>query len=869
MSKLKKRNSKKRKVVRKNRQADLAKIIDNLPSMIGYWDKNLINLHANSAYSNFFGKTPKQILGKHIKELLGPTIYAANLPYIEAVLKGEAQTFERNIPSPVHNGYKHTLAKYIPDIVKGKVRGFFVNVTDITEIHDRESKTNLVFETMNEGMVVHNNHGQVIQYNQSALKILGLTADQLLGKTSMDPLWKATRADGTPLRGEEHPSSIALKTGKKVVGTLMGVHIQDRPIRWVQVNATPYLNKDSERQVLVTFADLTETVQNKNQIDDIFSASLDLICIANTDGYFKRVNPSFKNILGYTEKELLSEKFLNFIHPDDVEATMKVVENLAKGVLLLNFENRYRCKSGEYRLISWHCQPNTQTGDLFAIGRDITETRKTEEGFKQVLTALNETAIVAYTDAAGTITEVNDNFCKISGYSKEELIGKNHRILNSKTHKNEFFAKMWKTISSGQSWTGDIQNRRKNGELYWVRTVITPLIGSDKKVSRYVAIRFDITAEKEAEHKGAEVSRLLDVVLQNVPSMIFVKDYTKGLRFSLFNKAGEELLGLKQSELVGKSDYDLFPKEQADFFTQKDKAVFESHSILKIAQEEISTPKGKRILSTQKVPIYEENGSPHLLIGISNDITEEIKAKEAFDLERTKSLRSAKLASLGEMSAGIAHEINNPVTIILGTVRLLPKFANDPDKLKAKVETIEKASNRIAKIVSGLKKFSRSSDKNEHKLHSLGAILNESLILTESKAKKYFTPIAVDCRTDKQVLCDEVEMEQIFVNMINNSVDAVKNLPEKWIRVSIFEERGAVVLQIRDSGSGVPESVQKKLFQPFFTTKPVGEGTGLGLSIVKGILDEHKATIELLSHERHTCFEIRFPIVAEEFKNAA
>ena len=116
-------------------------------------------------------------------------------------------------------------------------------------------------------------------------------------------------------------------------------------------------------------------------------------------------------------------------------------------------------------------------------------------------------------------------------------------------------------------------------------------------------------------------------------------------------------------------------------------------------------------------------------------------------------------------------------------------------------------------------------------------------------------------------MCDEIEIEQVLVNLINNGIDAVKNLPEKWVRVTIFEDPTQVILQISDSGSGIPEKIRHRLFDPFFTTKGVGEGTGLGLSIAKGILDEHHATISVLAEAPHTCFEIRFPL-AGRTKNA-
>jgi C4-dicarboxylate-specific signal transduction histidine kinase len=287
------------------------------------------------------------------------------------------------------------------------------------------------------------------------------------------------------------------------------------------------------------------------------------------------------------------------------------------------------------------------------------------------------------------------------------------------------------------------------------------------------------------------------------------------------------------------------------------------------------TAKNRRIwVRVQGFPVMLD-GKVVKLQGTFQDISERKRseellkgAKDDLERERVKALHSAKLASLGEMSAGIAHEINNPLTIIYGLVRILPKFVNNPKQLAARIEKMQAASERIAKIVSSLRKFSRTSEKPEYKHHSLADIVKEAIVLTDAKARQHSTKIEVDCRSEGHVLCDEIEMEQVLVNLINNAVDAVKALSEKWVRIQLQEVGGRVILRIRDSGPRISPKIQQKLFQPFFTTKPVGEGTGLGLSIVKGILDDHHATIELVADERQTCFEICFPN-AEVKKDAA
>lgn len=240
---------------------------------------------------------------------------------------------------------------------------------------------------------------------------------------------------------------------------------------------------------------------------------------------------------------------------------------------------------------------------------------------------------------------------------------------------------------------------------------------------------------------------------------------------------------------------------------------------------------------------------------------EKIVEERTFQLKEAQAslIQGTKMAALGEMSAGIAHEINNPLAIIAGAIAVIPKVINDSEKLNSKISSIDRATQRITKIVLGLKKFSRVSESKERHLHSLKAIILEAIVLTEAKSKQQATPVSVDLRTDGIISCDEIEIEQILINLINNGIDAIESLEDRWLKISLFEEGHTIILQIRDSGKGIPPEVKAKLFQPFFTTKPVGKGTGLGLSIVRGIVADHQATIDILSQDPNTCFEVRFP----------
>jgi PAS domain S-box-containing protein len=259
-----------------------------------------------------------------------------------------------------------------------------------------------------------------------------------------------------------------------------------------------------------------------------------------------------------------------------------------------------------------------------------------------------------------------------------------------------------------------------------------------------------------------------------------------------------------------------------------------------------------------KITKTDTEGRALRFMGTHSDLTEEIRSQREIELQKNKLYHQSKLASLGEMSAGIAHEVNNPLAIIAGSAELLEKFKEKPDKFNAKVESIIKSCSRISKILNGLKKFSRSAEISSFAYHNLGQIIDEALILTDIKSTRSSVPIQKDWEAELDIFCDDLGIEQVLINLINNGIDAVKHKNERWIKITAHKDQQAIILRVIDSGATISQELEDKIFDPFFTTKKVGEGTGLGLSITKGILDEHQATIVLNRNFPNTCFEIKF-----------
>jgi C4-dicarboxylate-specific signal transduction histidine kinase len=242
-------------------------------------------------------------------------------------------------------------------------------------------------------------------------------------------------------------------------------------------------------------------------------------------------------------------------------------------------------------------------------------------------------------------------------------------------------------------------------------------------------------------------------------------------------------------------------------------------------------------------------------------------------------MTSAKMAALGEMSAGMAHEINNPLTILLGHAHAIrAKLEKSPEHLFAvdsSIKSIENTVRRISKIIKGLRTFARDAANDPFRPAAVYRIVEDTLSLCHNRAHNLGIEVKIENEiSDLEIDCREVQISQVLLNLLNNAIDAISNQEDKWIRVKISQiEENYLQIQVEDSGHGIPKEIRDKMMQPFFTTKEVGKGTGLGLSIVKGIIESHSGQFKYNESSANTCFQIVLPIYQlsneEIIKNAA
>jgi len=244
------------------------------------------------------------------------------------------------------------------------------------------------------------------------------------------------------------------------------------------------------------------------------------------------------------------------------------------------------------------------------------------------------------------------------------------------------------------------------------------------------------------------------------------------------------------------------------------------------------------------------------------------KLIDSFELEIKDNLDlltfSSKMATIGELSGSVAHEINSPLMAITAYFtsikRQISKDLINKELVLEKIEKGQETVSKINKIITGIRSFSTMSSTQPFKPVNLSKVINDAIDLSIYKAKKNRVMIINNCPEDKYLIhCHDVQIIQVFVNLLNNSIDATAKLNDKWIKIEVFELVNFIKISFIDSGLGLTKNVEEKILKTFFTTKEYGKGTGLGLSISKRIIEQHKGTLTYSGANINTTFDVLLP----------
>ena len=583
---------------------------------------------------------------------------------------------------------------------------------------------------------------------------------------------------------------------------------------------------------------------SERQFRAVFDAALDAMIVLDDARRYVALNAAAADLIGLPEDELLEHRFGDFAAPgtDTERAWQALISGHMRTV-----EWRLLRADGSLRDVEWSITANVLPGRHLALLRDVTERKGADAERRVRSTALTAAASgILVTDAQGRIEWVNPEFTRMTGYTLDEIRGETPRVLKSEQYDAEFYARLWTTIEAGRVWRGEMVNRRKDGTLYSEEQSITPVRengGPASRITHFVAVKQDISERKRAEATLQRSEEYYRSLIEHALDLIIVLDADGTIRYA--SPSVERMLGEQPEDLVGTNALirlhpDDRPRIRTLFFTGQRTPGFTASAEYRFRHRDGSW----RMFEGVGCNLLDHPSVAGIIVN-ARDVTDRKRDEATQEQLRVHLRHSEKLAAMGALLAGVAHELNNPLAVVTGHTALLLARPGDP-AVSARAEKIGRAAERCGRIVKNFLALARQYPPERTSV-SLNQIVEDALEVLAYPLRVDNVDVVTELSADLPALAaDEHQLQQVLVNLVTNAHQAMREVGgvrRLTVRTGVNGSAGPTWLEVADTGPGIPAEVEARLFEPFFTTKPIGQGTGLGLSICRGIVESHGGRI--------------------------
>ena len=818
-------------------------------------------LETNDAYEHHTGLHKWEVIGRTMLEILPQTDSRQIETYGKVALTGEPMQVEY---------YSKTFMRHLRVRAfcprQGQFAAIFEDITDRKGIEakfqESEAKYRLLFENCEEAIMLNCPDGSIYSVNPAACRMFGRSEEELfkIGSVGIVDL-------------QDPRLSIAIvemeKTGK-YIGELDYIR-KDGTIFQCEVSSSLFIDVDGNKRISTIIRDISERKraeaalrESEDKFRTMVRLSPEATGLFDAAGNVLMMNLVAAEILGYnTPDELIGKNVLEFFLPEEKESVLEMIKKTFINGIVRNIEYTLVRKNGTSFRAEYSCSALYNAGGkprgLLVVTRDITERDKAQEKMKILQRAVEQAPVsIVLTNIYGDMEYVNPKFCDVTGYSREEVLGTNSRILKSNNTAYEVYEELWSCILSGKDWTGEFQNKKKNGDFYWVLVNISPIFNSIGKITHFLAVKEDITERRQQEEALRQSNQKLEAIILASPDGIGLGNMEHQITFvsnRLLEMYGYSLE--ERNEVIGKSAMDFIDPSSLKLLAENIAKRFAGESNEKDYTRYLAIKKDKSrfYIEVNAVLMHHPDGKPMGILNIERDVTERVKLEE--ELVRSNSELKKANSEKDKFFSIIAHDLRSPFTGLLGLTELMTA----KDKMLSIEECVQISKLLRESVVNAYKLLENllewamiqkgSFDFLPAELSLSNLFIRNIEPLNERARQKGITIFREITGIDK-ITADEKLISTVLRNLLANALKFTDRGGEVSIGAKETED-GMIEISVTDTGIGIPKDVIDKLFilgEKVGTTGTDDEpSTGLGLILCKEFVEKHSGKIWVESQE--------------------